>query len=741
MSVKISELSASSGLSSTDILPVVDASEIQTQKATFQQVLNYITGSTFNSLTVTSLTASNIVASGSFSGSFVGNGSGLTNLTIPSGSFTLGSTSITLGTTTTTVQGLSVITGSTVTGSIARFTTVSASNAEVSGNLVIYGSASLAEYPDYAYVLYTASYDKIVVYPGLYVSGNLTGSGHASFQAVSGTTAQFTTLSASVVSASSYIGLPTSSGGTPGGTNTTVQFNSGSTFSGSSNLVYDYTNNRLGVGTSTPGTSIPGTNINLDVSSNGDTKILARTTNLTGAAAFVLQSTAHTNTPYMEFQLVPSNTDKQSYVRYNYNAPGGSSTTDILNIRGDGYISINSSGSATSATKLNVNGNTIISGNITVTGSTTLSTVSGTTAEFTTITGSTAYFSGNVGIGVSNSFIKLDMTGTPILDGDNRVILQVIDTTTMTSSVGAGFTFGGKYNSIGTTAAFAGVKGIKENGIDGNLDAALVFMTRKNGVGSIAEKMRITSDGNVGIGTPTPSYKLDVNGPGSIKEYLVIEAAAGANNDSLLIFNARTNGNTNTNVARFVADAATGSSDATFKLQMIDADGGGWDTGFTFQASPAGDDHTYVGIGTTTPTVRLDVAGNGTTAARFSSGAVIVSGNLTVTGTISASNYLGLPSASLDLTKLIVSSSVSLTSTQRAVFAKNNISSSFSITLPSVSTADSKEYYIIKADSISGSVIISGSSPNLINGQSTFELNGPHQSVTLIHDGTDWYVF
>lgn len=108
---------------------------------------------------------------------------------------------------------------------------------------------------------------------------------------------------------------------------------------------------------------------------------------------------------------------------------------------------------------------------------------------------------------------------------------------------------------------------------------------------------------------------------------------------------------------------------------------------------------------------------------------------------VSASSYLGIPSSSIELTKLTVSSSISLSSTQRAVFAKNNISSSISITLPSVSVADSKEYYITKADSITGSVIISGSSPNLINGQATYELNGPYQAVTLIHDGSDWYIF
>lgn len=114
---------------------------------------------------------------------------------------------------------------------------------------------------------------------------------------------------------------------------------------------------------------------------------------------------------------------------------------------------------------------------------------------------------------------------------------------------------------------------------------------------------------------------------------------------------------------------------------------------------------------------------------------------LYVSGTVSASNYLGLPATSNVLPKLIVSSSISLTDTQRAVFVKNNISSSVTITLPSVATADSREYYIIKADSLSGSVTVSGSSPDLINGVSSFNLNGPFQSITLIIDGTNWFIF
>jgi hypothetical protein len=61
---------------------------------------------------------------------------------------------------------------------------------------------------------------------------------------ISGTIAQFTTISGSVVSASTYYGLPTTST-IPGGSNTSIQFNSGSTFSGSSNLTYNYTTNNV----------------------------------------------------------------------------------------------------------------------------------------------------------------------------------------------------------------------------------------------------------------------------------------------------------------------------------------------------------------------------------------------------------------------------------------------------------------------------------------------------------------
>ena len=72
-------------------------------------------------------------------------------------------------------------------------------------------------------------------------SGVFSGSSNFTFNATTNTLTVIGT-----ISASAYQGVSGSGGSTsPGGTNTTIQFNSGSTFSGSSNLTYNYTTNVL----------------------------------------------------------------------------------------------------------------------------------------------------------------------------------------------------------------------------------------------------------------------------------------------------------------------------------------------------------------------------------------------------------------------------------------------------------------------------------------------------------------
>jgi hypothetical protein len=104
---------------------------------------------------------------------------------------------------------------------------------------------------------------------------------------------------------------------------------------------------------------------------------------------------------------------------------------------------------------------------------------------------------GNVGIGTNNPLQKLDLGdlggGSIRLgqdhDGDN----------TSTNRIGR--------TGVGNSLWYASVNFMDE----GTNDDAIAFVTHQTGIGAL-EKMRISGNGNVGIGTNTPGQKLDVNG-------------------------------------------------------------------------------------------------------------------------------------------------------------------------------------------------------------------------------------
>ena len=79
---------------------------------------------------------------------------------------------------------------------------------------------------------------------------------------------------------------------------------------------------------------------------------------------------------------------------------------------------------------------------------------------------------------------------------------------------GIGFSF--KQNSGGAYAQAGGIRGIKENGTDGNYASALTFYTRPNGSGTV-ERMRIKSNGELQLNNSTLRYNNTGGGFNQVK--------------------------------------------------------------------------------------------------------------------------------------------------------------------------------------------------------------------------------
>jgi len=121
---------------------------------------------------------------------------------------------------------------------------------------------------------------------------------------------------------------------------------------------------------------------------------------------------------------------------------------------------------------------------------------------------------GNIGIGtVAPANVKLEVSGAATADtnGNGVSLTQTLtDTTAFATGVGGGLGFAGYYTANPDRAVWSAVKGFKENSTTGNYAGALSFYTRANG-GSLTEKLRIDSTGNIGIGTTTPAQALTIN--------------------------------------------------------------------------------------------------------------------------------------------------------------------------------------------------------------------------------------
>jgi len=124
----------------------------------------------------------------------------------------------------------------------------------------------------------------------------------------------------------------------------------------------------------------------------------------------------------------------------------------------------------------------------------------------------TVQSNGNVGIGTTGPYFPLHVQGPTGFNGEAKNNGLLFDTASATTGTGGGLAFGGYSNGTGGDIYhFGNIQGIKENSTAGNYASAMLFSTRANGATPL-EQMRISSAGNVGIGTTDPFSKLEVAG-------------------------------------------------------------------------------------------------------------------------------------------------------------------------------------------------------------------------------------
>ncbi len=222
---------------------------------------------------------------------------------------------------------------------------------------------------------------------------------------------------------------------------------------------------------------------------------------------------------------------------------------------------------------------------------------------------------GRVGIGTTSPALTMHAVEENVATDSSTSMLRLTHTTdgTPAAGIGSGLEFEAE-DAAGTTVA-ALVEGILTDVTDGAETGTLIFKTADSADDGLAERLRIDNDGNVGIGTASPTEVLDVAGR--------IRATHFIGSGSYLTGIGSAGGVANKESTTVAADAPV--EDPPGSGTIAEPDGIG---DIVFQT--AGETRVFVGnngqigIGTIEPAAQLEVIGG-----------IKASDGLTVTGTVS----------------------------------------------------------------------------------------------------------
>jgi hypothetical protein len=214
------------------------------------------------------------------------------------------------------------------------------------------------------------------------------------------------------------------------------------------------------------------------------------------------------------------------------------------------------------------------------------STTAGNIITWSDVNGISMNTNGNVGLGVTNAGFKLDISGAI------RASSGLITNAAYFDS----FQFG--INSANNSLYF----------FSSNISSPTVggfTFARQDGTSTY---MRITGEGNVGVGTVTPLYRLDVNGSTQLRNDLIIPANNGAwNNTAGKGLYIRYSTESTQDSAYIQSISRSSSTLSPLRLQGSIIHLGGLDTS---ERLTVDNNSGNVGVGTVTPLHKLDVNGN-----------------------------------------------------------------------------------------------------------------------------------